>query len=36
MLVLATSLSMYGEKLIKAVAATDYFLHDLSAKISLI
>lgn len=31
-LLLDTSLSMYGEKLAKAVEATDYFLHSLSAK----
>src|SRR5213075_2283048 len=31
-LLLDTSLSMYGEKLSKAVEATDYFLHSLSAK----
>ena len=31
-LLLDTSLSMYGEKLTKAVEATDYFLHSLSAK----
>lgn len=31
-LLLDTSLSMYGEKLTKAVEATDYFLHSLSPK----
>jgi len=31
-LLLDTSLSMYGEKLSKAVEATDYFLHSLSPK----
>lgn len=31
-LLLDTSLSMYGEKLAKAVEATDYFLHSLSTK----
>jgi len=31
-LLLDTSLSMYGEKLGKAVEATDYFLHSLSTK----
>jgi Ca-activated chloride channel family protein len=31
-LLLDTSLSMYGEKLAKAVEATDYFLHSLSTR----